>query len=378
MRSSSVTARFAPRRCRRPRGRRSRSSRAARAVGAARRRALHARDDDRDERAARTQGRAHRVRDERRLRASAAPAAAEPRRSLPALRRTSGAARSAGALRRRARAHGAGRASSSRSTSTRCRSSTPKQSAICLLHAYRDPSHERAVAAEVRRRLPDAHVVASHEIAPGVPRVRTCVDDRDRRVPRPGGRALPACARGALRRGGSAGAARHALVGRRGGARGRGRASGRRARLRAGRRRRRRGEGRTRGRLRQRDRVRHGRDLDRRLPHRRRRERAHVRARRRRLSGSSTDGRLCTRSAPAAARSSGATRAARCASGRRARARNPGRLATGAAARGRRSPTRTCCSDACPRELAAGVDARLRGGGARRSTASIRPRRSRS
>src|ERR1044071_8248175 len=26
--------------------------------------------------------------------------------------------------------------------------------AICLLHAYRDPSHERAVAAEVRRRLP--------------------------------------------------------------------------------------------------------------------------------------------------------------------------------------------------------------------------------
>ena len=38
--------------------------------------------------------------------------------------------------------------------------------AICLLHAYREPSHERAVAAEVRRRLPDAHVVASHEIAP--------------------------------------------------------------------------------------------------------------------------------------------------------------------------------------------------------------------
>jgi N-methylhydantoinase A len=38
--------------------------------------------------------------------------------------------------------------------------------AICLLHSYRDPSHERAVAAEVRRRLPHAHVVASHEIAP--------------------------------------------------------------------------------------------------------------------------------------------------------------------------------------------------------------------
>jgi N-methylhydantoinase A len=38
--------------------------------------------------------------------------------------------------------------------------------AICLLHAYRDASHERAVATELRRRLPDAHVVASHEIAP--------------------------------------------------------------------------------------------------------------------------------------------------------------------------------------------------------------------
>jgi N-methylhydantoinase A len=38
--------------------------------------------------------------------------------------------------------------------------------AVCLLHAYRDDSHERAVADEVRRRLPAAHVVASHEIAP--------------------------------------------------------------------------------------------------------------------------------------------------------------------------------------------------------------------
>src|SRR5204863_2258584 len=37
---------------------------------------------------------------------------------------------------------------------------------ICLLHADRHPEHERAVAAEVRRRLPHAHVVASHEVAP--------------------------------------------------------------------------------------------------------------------------------------------------------------------------------------------------------------------
>src|SRR5437667_903800 len=38
--------------------------------------------------------------------------------------------------------------------------------AVCLLHAYRDSVHERAVAAELRRRLPHARVVASHEIAP--------------------------------------------------------------------------------------------------------------------------------------------------------------------------------------------------------------------
>ena len=38
--------------------------------------------------------------------------------------------------------------------------------AVCLLHAYRDASHERAVADELRRRYPHAHVVASHEVAP--------------------------------------------------------------------------------------------------------------------------------------------------------------------------------------------------------------------
>jgi N-methylhydantoinase A len=37
--------------------------------------------------------------------------------------------------------------------------------AICLLFSFRDPSHEATVAAEVRQRLPDAHVVASHEIS---------------------------------------------------------------------------------------------------------------------------------------------------------------------------------------------------------------------
>jgi N-methylhydantoinase A len=38
--------------------------------------------------------------------------------------------------------------------------------AICLLHAYRHTDHERAVASELRRRHPTAHVVASHEVAP--------------------------------------------------------------------------------------------------------------------------------------------------------------------------------------------------------------------
>jgi N-methylhydantoinase A len=38
--------------------------------------------------------------------------------------------------------------------------------AVCLLHAYRDATHERIVLDELRRRLPDAHVVASHEVAP--------------------------------------------------------------------------------------------------------------------------------------------------------------------------------------------------------------------
>src|SRR5438067_1601772 len=38
--------------------------------------------------------------------------------------------------------------------------------AVCLLFAFRDPTHERAVAAELRKRHPDVPVVASHEVAP--------------------------------------------------------------------------------------------------------------------------------------------------------------------------------------------------------------------
>ena len=38
--------------------------------------------------------------------------------------------------------------------------------AVCLLFSFRQASHERAVAAELRRRLPRARVVASHELSP--------------------------------------------------------------------------------------------------------------------------------------------------------------------------------------------------------------------
>ncbi len=38
--------------------------------------------------------------------------------------------------------------------------------AVCLLFSFRDPTHELAVADELRRRYPDKPVVASHEVAP--------------------------------------------------------------------------------------------------------------------------------------------------------------------------------------------------------------------
>ncbi len=38
--------------------------------------------------------------------------------------------------------------------------------AICLLFSYLDPSHERRLAEYLRRRLPDLHVSASHEVLP--------------------------------------------------------------------------------------------------------------------------------------------------------------------------------------------------------------------
>ena len=70
---------------------------------------LHARDDDRHERAPRAAWRADGVRRHGGLRARPSSATSDPRSSLPAVRRASGAARSARTLGRRARSHRAGR-----------------------------------------------------------------------------------------------------------------------------------------------------------------------------------------------------------------------------------------------------------------------------
>ena len=40
--------------------------------------------------------------------------------------------------------------------------------AVCLLHAYRNPVHERAVAEALRARLPDANLSLSHEVLPEI------------------------------------------------------------------------------------------------------------------------------------------------------------------------------------------------------------------
>ena len=56
--------------------------------------------------------------------------------------------------------------SSSRSISATLPEVEADAIAVSLLFSFRDSGPERAVAAELRRRYPDAHVVASHEVAP--------------------------------------------------------------------------------------------------------------------------------------------------------------------------------------------------------------------
>ena len=169
-----------PRRRRRPttsregvhgRGRAPRSTRAGRERR--RRRALRARDDRRDQRAAR--GHAARARRcvategftdvvELGPPGARATSTACARRARAARRRPSGASarrermrpgrRAARARRRRGAVARRGR-----------RDASPRRSRSCLLHAYRDPAHERALGEALRARLGDGvHVSLSHEV----------------------------------------------------------------------------------------------------------------------------------------------------------------------------------------------------------------------
>ena len=137
--------------------------------------------------------------------------------------------------------------------------------AVCLLFSFRDATHETAVAAELRRRHPG---VAGRRVARGgarVPRVRAGVNGGGGCVSRSVvGRYSMRSPR--ARVGGATGAARDALVRRRGDGRRGGCASGDDPRLRAGCGRRRRRPRRAPRRLRGCDRVRHGRDVDRCVP----------------------------------------------------------------------------------------------------------------
>ena len=91
-------------------------------------------------------------------------------RPLPAVRRAPGAARPAAAALRRARAHRArrrARAAGRRSLRwpTRSPAASREAVAVCLLHAYRHPDHERAIGAALRERLGDDVAISlSHEV----------------------------------------------------------------------------------------------------------------------------------------------------------------------------------------------------------------------
>ena len=212
--------------------------------------------------------------------------------------------------------------------------------AVCLLHAYADPSHEQAVAAALRSALPDVHVVASHEVAAEFREFeRASTTIADAYLGPVAGRYLrrlagTATGRGPARSGGHA-VERRRVRRRRGGG-----APRPAAPVRAGRRRRGRGGGGHPGR----DQLRHGRDVDRRLPDPRRGRRAQRRAAGRRPAAAAAAARH-----PHGRRGRGQHRLAR--PGRRAAggaARAPGpipaRPATAVAASSPRSPTRTSCS----------------------------------
>ena len=238
-------------------------------------RAVHARDDGRDERAAGAEGRADGVRGDRGLRAPPAPAAARTGRTSTgsASAIPSPWCRSSAAT---ASASGSGRtASSSRSTSAPPRSTPRRSPSACC-----SPSGIRATSAPCRRDLPAAPRRTSSPRTRSRPSsgVRAGLDDGGGCVPRPAARQLPARARRPLRRGGAAAAARDALLGRRRVAGGSSRACLLGAAVRARRRGGRCSADRGARRFLRRDRLRHGRDVDGRLSDLRRRGRALDRA----------------------------------------------------------------------------------------------------
>ena len=74
--------------------------------------------------------------------------------------------------------------------------------AVCLLHAYANPAHERVVGAILREALPDVAVTLSSELVAGDPGVRAHVDDaRERLRPAPGAAVPRTAGRAAARRG---------------------------------------------------------------------------------------------------------------------------------------------------------------------------------
>ena len=72
--------------------------------------------------------------------------------------------------------------------------------AVCFLHSYINPDHERAAGEIIRAALPDAYVSLSHEILARVPRVRAHLDDSGERLYRPQSRRLCTRLEGETRR----------------------------------------------------------------------------------------------------------------------------------------------------------------------------------
>ena len=216
--------------------------------------------------------------------------------------------------------------------------------AVCLLHSWARPEHERRVAQAVAERLPGVHVSASHDLLAvfrEYERTSTTVIDAYL-SPLLGGYLDRLCSRAAD--GGPPGTGDHALERRTGIAGGGGPARGLGRAVRTGGRGGRRRACRSSVRQRPRPLIRHGRHLVRRRRDRRRRRAPVVGAGDRRTGAAAPDGRHPHRRSGWRQHRLGQTPAARCASARVRRARCRAPRPTGVAATSPPSPTRTCCS----------------------------------